>query len=162
MVLALKHGDRPDLAPTMAGWMARAARDVLQRSDMIMPVPLHWTRLVKRRLNQSAELSRAIAGLADKRHVPGLLVRNRPTESQRGRSFAERKSNVAGAFSFSESAAHKVAGQRVTLVDDVMTTGATLNTAAEALLACGVKSVDVIVFATVHRGDDSPDGEIRF
>ncbi len=129
---------------------------------MVMPVPLHWTRLLKRRLNQSAELSRAIAHLSAVPHMPGLLVRTRATESQRGRSFVERKSNVAGAFGMPAKSKQQIKGQRVTLVDDVMTTGATLNTAAGVLLENGAQSVDVIVFATVYRGEETHSDNLIF
>ena len=152
LVLSLKHGDRPALARPMAQWMARAGSDILADADLVVPVPLHWTRRIQRRLNQSAELSRRIAREKDMRHGPGILVRTRATDSQRGRSFEQRQKNVAGAFAC--PSAKRVAGRCIVLVDDVMTTGATLSSAARVLRSAGAKSVDVLVFARVAREDD--------
>ncbi len=149
LVLALKHGDRTDIAPPMAAWMARAGRDVLARADLVIPVPLHWTRRVRRRLNQSAELSRRIARQAGVAHGPGLLIRTRATPTQNGRDYAERRHNVAGAFACPRPA--RLAGRRIVLVDDVMTTGATLNACTRALRGAGAASVDTLVFARVAR-----------
>ena len=153
LVLSLKHGDRADVARPMASWMGRAAADLLARADLVVPVPLHWTRRVARRMNQSAELSRRIALGAGLDHGPGLLLRTRATRGQKGRSVEQRRRNVAGAFACAGPQA--VRGGRVVLVDDVMTTGATLNAATKALRAGGAITVDVLVFARVVR-DDGP------
>ncbi len=152
LILSLKHGDRPDIARPMAAWMRRAGADILSSADLVIPVPLHWTRRVKRRMNQSAELSRRIAGELRLGHGPGILIRTRPTGSQRGRSFEQRRRNVEGAFAC--PVPHRVAGKRVVLVDDVMTTGATLNASARVLHAAGAASIDVLVFARVSREED--------
>jgi len=145
LVLSLKHGDRPDLAVPMARWMRRAGQGVLSGADIVIPVPLHWTRRVKRRFNQSAELSRRIAKEQGIDHGADLLLRTRATGSQKGLNLEERRANVSGAFAVRGS----VAGRRVVLVDDVMTTGATLNAASRALQVGGAKSIDVLVFARV-------------
>jgi ComF family protein len=151
LVLALKHGDRAEIARPMAGWMRQAGRDVLAGADMVVPVPLHWTRRLKRRLNQSAELSRRIARADGLSHGSGTLIRTRATDSQRGRSFEQRQRNVSGAFALARDA--DVTGRRIVLVDDVMTTGATLNAGAAILREAGAASVDVLVFARVTRSD---------
>ena len=153
LVLSLKHGDRGEIARPMAAWMVRAGADLLARADTVVPVPLHWSRRLKRRMNQSAELSRRIARDRRIAHGPGLLVRTRATESQKGRSVAQRHRNMVGAFACPHPA--RVAGARIVLVDDVMTTGATANAAARVLRDAGAASVDVLVFARVVReGED--------
>jgi len=156
LILSLKHGDRSDIARPMARWMHRAGGDILAQADLVVPIPLHWARRVKRRLNQSAELSRRIARWQGIDHGAGILIRTRATDSQRGRSFDERRRNVAGAFACPVPG--RVRGRRIVLVDDVMTTGATLNAAARILRSGGAASVDVLVFARVLRveGDDVP------
>ncbi len=152
LVLSLKHGDRAEIARPMARWMRQAGRDVLTGADMVVPVPLHWTRRLKRRLNQSAELSRRIADAEGLAHGTGILLRTRATDSQRGRSFEQRQRNVAGAFALAEGA--DITGKRIVLVDDVMTTGATLNAGAAILRDGGAASVDILVFARVTREND--------
>lgn len=154
--LALKHGDRLEIAPVAAVWMARAGAELLARADLIAPVPLHWTRLVRRRFNQSAELSRALARRVGRAEAsaPDLLRRVRRTPSQEGRSRAARIENVAGAFRLSPRWRGRVAGRRVLLVDDVMTTGATLTACAETLRAEGAAGVDALVLCRVARGGD--------
>lgn len=152
LVLSLKHGDRPDLARPMATWMRRAAVDVLARADLAVPVPLHWTRRIKRRMNQSAELARRIAAEQGIDHGPGILLRTRATETQHGKNVEQRHRNVAGAFACRVS--ERVDGRRIVLIDDVMTTGATLNAAARVLRSSGAVSVDVLVFARVVREEN--------
>ncbi|MEL6476476.1 MAG: ComF family protein [Pseudomonadota bacterium] len=152
LVLSLKHGDRLDLAGLLAGWMRQAAGPLVEQADLIVPVPLHWTRMMKRRYNQSAELARAIcrqAGRGDA-YAPGLVRRVRRTPSQDGRDRAGRVANVAGAFDLMPRAASRLAGRRVLLIDDVMTTGATLDTLAELLRGGGAAGVDVLVSALVN------------
>jgi ComF family protein len=157
-VLALKHGDRLDIATAAAPWLLRAGRPLVARADLIAPVPLHWTRLAWRRFNQSAELARALCRLAARPEAlaPDLLRRIRRTPSQEGRSRAARHANMAGAVAVSRRWATRIEGRRVLLVDDVMTTGATLSACAEALRAAGAAGVDVLVLARVARGGDLP------
>lgn len=151
MILAFKHGDRLDLAPTMARWIQRSATDLLVRADIIAPVPLHRLRLLKRKYNQSAELSRILAQLSNTKSIPDLLLRTRHTRSQDGLTMAERRENQQGAFVVSPRFITEIQGKSVLLVDDVMTTGATLSACAEVCLASGAKNVDVCVLARVER-----------
>ncbi|WP_415012656.1 ComF family protein [Amaricoccus sp.] len=146
MVLALKHGDRLDIVGPLAAWMAAAGRPLLAEADVIAPVPLHWIRLLRRRYNQSAELARGIGRIAGKPVVPDLLVRRRATTPQEGGREA-RAANQAGAIALAPR--RSVAGRRILLIDDVLTTGATLSTCTEALRGAGAAGVDVLVLARV-------------
>lgn len=151
LTLALKHGDRLDLARPAAQWMVRAARPLLQPGMLVAPVPLHWLRLLRRRYNQSALLSAQIARAAGLEHCPDLLVRRRATPSQEGRDRSGRFANVAQALALHPRRGGRAAGRHVLLVDDVMTSGATLAAAAEACLAGGADSVSVLVLARVAK-----------
>jgi predicted amidophosphoribosyltransferase len=125
LILALKHGDRTDSAPAMAGWMVGAGRELLAGADMVAPVPLHRWRLLARRFNQSALLAPAIAARSGIACVPDLLIRRRRTPSQGGLSAAGRARNVAGAFRVNPARAAGLADTGVVRVDDVLTTGET-------------------------------------
>lgn len=149
LVLAFKHGDRIDAAPAYARWLARAGGELIEGADLIVPVPLHWTRLFHRRYNQSAVLANALARLTRRVAVPDLLRRRRRTPSQGGLDRAERVRNVRGAFTVASRA--QVAGKRILLVDDVLTTGATVEACATVLLKAGALAVDVLTLARVVR-----------
>jgi ComF family protein len=146
-ILKLKHADRTDLAPLFARWLSRAAAELLEQAEAIAPVPLHPLRLVKRRYNQAAEVARPLARLCGLDYLPDALVRRRATRTQGGKSASGRRRNVAGAFEAPRR--HLVEGRRILLVDDVMTTGATLDGCARALKAAGAARVDVAVLARV-------------
>lgn len=151
MVLALKHGDRLDLVPPMAGWLHRVAAPILQPDMLVAPIPLHRFRLLKRRYNQSALLSRALARRAGLSDCPELLQRTRATPSQEGRDRADRYANLAGAIRVSPRHRDRVVGRPVLLVDDVMTSGATLSAATEACLDAGAACVSIVTLARVAK-----------
>lgn len=159
LALGLKHADRLEVASLAAGWMlgaqAGAGAALAASADLIAPAPLHWRRMVKRRYNQSGELAREVARGAGRGSALALdlLVRTRPTGSQDGKSRAERMENVAGAFALSRRWRGRVAGRRVLLIDDVLTTGATLSGCAEICRAAGAADVNALVFARVARDD---------
>ena len=156
LVHALKYQDRTDLAPTMGRWMARAGRELLDGADMLIPVPLHWRRAWRRRYNQSGALARVIQDQSGVKLRADLLSRVRATEQQVGLSRAQRASNVQGAFEVSTDRRPEVAGRHVILIDDVLTTGATLDACARALLRAKAAQVDVLVFARVVDAPKAP------
>lgn len=149
IVHRLKYEDRLDLAGVMARMMAASGRTLIAEAECLVPVPLHRGRLWRRRFNQSALLARAIAASAGRLCVATALVRVRATRSQVGLSRAARAENLSGAFRVTAAEQHRIRGRRVLLVDDVMTTGATGNAAARALLRGGATSVDLLTFALV-------------
>ncbi|HXV01581.1 MAG TPA: ComF family protein [Caulobacteraceae bacterium] len=151
VVLKLKHADRTDLAALFARWLARAAADILPDVDAVAPVPLHRWRLLGRRFNQAAEVARPLAAAATLAYWPDALVRPRPTASQAGKSGSGRRRNVAGAFEVAPRWRARVAGARILLVDDVLTTGATVEGCARALKGAGAARVDVAVIAKVKE-----------
>lgn len=155
LVHRLKFSDRLELADMMAGMMARSGHDLEASAEVVVPVPLHRRRLLSRRFNQSALLAMGIARRYTLPHEPTALDRVRPTRHQLGLSASERRRNVASAFAVSEARRDRIAGRRVLLVDDVMTTGATVEACTRALRRAGAAGVDVLVFARVVTGEDT-------
>lgn len=149
-ILKLKHADRLDLAPMLARWISRAARDLIEEADAIAPVPLHRFRLLHRRYNQAAEMARPLAAMTGTPYLPDALVRRRDTATQAGKSGSGRKRNVAAAFEVPASRRKQVEGLRILLIDDVLTTGATAEGCARALKAAGAARVDLAVVARVQ------------
>jgi ComF family protein len=151
LVLAFKHGDRTDAAPAYAAWLARAAAPLLARGvDIVVPVPLHRWRLLGRRYNQSALLAQALARLVGRPYQPAAVRRTRRTRSQGHLSAAARERNVRGAFAADPAL---VKGRAVLLVDDVLTSGATLGACARACKRAGARSVQAVTLARVVRTD---------
>ncbi|HEY5106666.1 MAG TPA: ComF family protein [Caulobacteraceae bacterium] len=151
LILKLKHADRTDLSGLFARWLARAGADLVAEGDAVVPVPLHRWRLLARRYNQAAEIARPLAALCGLAYFPDALVRRRPTQSQGGKSGAGRRRNIAGAFVAAERWRRRLAGARLLLVDDVLTTGATAEGCARALKAAGAAHVDLVVIARVKQ-----------
>jgi ComF family protein len=149
LVHRLKYGDRLDLATSMGRWMARAGRDLLADADALVPVPLHWRRLWGRRFNQAAVLAKAAASHSGLPVLAGVLKRMRATSQQVGLSRSARAVNVQGAFAVTQDGKAAVYGKRLLLVDDVLTSGATVDACARTLLRAGARNVDVLVFARV-------------
>jgi ComF family protein len=149
LVHALKYGDRLDLAPMMGRWLANAGRELLADADALVPVPLHWRRRWARRFNQSAVLAAAVSAASGVPLAAGALKRMKATTQQVGLSRSERAANVAGAFRVPPDGKAAVVGRRLVLLDDVLTSGATVEGCARALLRAGAANVDVLVFARV-------------
>src|SRR5215210_769569 len=149
LVHALKYGDRLDLAPTMGRWMARAGRELLMDADALVPVPLHWRRLWARRCNQSALLAKTISAESKVPLSDTALRRVKATAQQVGLSKTARAENVQGAFRVHKEHRGEVVGKRLLLIDDVLTSGATVDACARGLLRAGAAAVDALVFARV-------------
>jgi ComF family protein len=149
LVHALKYQDCTDLAPAMGRWMARAGHELLGEAHVLVPVPLHWRRGWSRRYNQSGALARVIERQSGVKVASEALRRVRPTQQQIGLTRSQRASNVQGAFKVAKERQSLVQGRRVILIDDVLTSGATVDACARALLRAKAASVDVLVFARV-------------
>ena len=148
LVLSFKHADRPGLARFLAPWMARAAGPLLAEADLLVPVPLHRLRLLRRRYNQAALLANELSRRSGVRCIPDLLrrVRRTPPQGKLGRAARER--NVRGAVTLAKSI-DLVKEKRILLVDDVLTTGATIGECVRVLRRSGAAAVDVVTLARV-------------
>ena len=153
-ILELKHAGRRDGLRAMGNWMALAGRDILPETDWLVPVPLHYQRLASRGFNQAAWLTQGVARQTGTLALIDALSRKRNTQSQRGLTARQRQRNVAGAFEVRKSRLSRIKGSRVTLVDDVLTTGSTLAACTKALKRAGATRVNVLVLARVVREAD--------
>jgi ComF family protein len=149
LVLALKHGDRTHVARALGRWMGRAGAELLEGADMIMPVPLHWTRLFTRRYNQAGLLAHAVRAAGGPPVMADWLVRRRRTPSQGRLGPAARARNVRGAFAVRRGC--NVKGKRIVLVDDVLTTGATVEECARVLRRGGAAFIGVLTLSRAVR-----------
>ena len=150
LILQLKHADRTDFARVLSDWIGRAAADLVEGADAIVPVPLHPWRLFRRRYNQAAELARPLARRWQRAYLPDALVRRR-SGTQAGRSASGRRRAVAAAFAVPSGQVARIQGRRILLIDDVLTTGATAEACARALLRAGARAVDLAVIARVRE-----------
>lgn len=151
LILGFKHADRTERVRAFGRWMARIGGDLCADADIIAPVPLHWRRLISRRYNQSALLSQALAKELSLPFVPDLLYRIRATPTQGRLKAAERRDNVRGAFAVNKRFLERIKGANVVLVDDVLTTGATVEFCTRTLLKAGAVRVDILTLARVVR-----------
>ena len=153
LVSSFKYGDRTELTGLFAGWMARAAPEVLSEKAILTPVPLHWRRLASRRYNQSAMLAREVAALVDRPVLLRAMKRTRATPPQRQTLGSKaRRRNVAGAFEVRDAFKDQIRGAHMVLIDDVLTSGATLSACARALRRAGASRIDALVLARVVKG----------
>lgn len=151
LVLGLKHGDRLDLIRPAGRWLAGIAPPLMQDDTVIVPIPAHYLRLLRRRYNQAALLAVELSRQLKHPVIPDLLKRSRPTKVQDGMSRNQRFANMTGAIEPSITAERRLAGRSVLLVDDVMTSGATLAVATDACHRAGASSVNILVLARVAK-----------
>lgn len=149
LIHGFKYRDRHDVRRLFGSWLQQAGGELLRDADVIVPVPLNRMRLLKRRFNQAAILGGEVGRLTGVPHVPTALRRVRATPSQVGLTHEQRRQNVRGAFAVGRNERPDIVGRRVLLIDDVITTGATIEACAKALLAAGADGVDVLVLALV-------------
>lgn len=151
LVLGLKHADRHDIVRPAAQWMARAAQPMICADMIVAPVPLHWTRMLRRRFNQSAVLAQAIAQQLGLDCCPDLLIREVRTPVLDSLGYDQRHATVCGVFRAHPGRAHHLKGRTILLVDDVMTSGATLSALTQICLAGGATDVRVLALARVAK-----------
>lgn len=149
LIHRLKFHNRPELANLMSGWLVSAGAEMLAEADYLLPVPLHRTRLLARRYNQSAELARAVARHSGVQMQVEWVRRIRRTPQQIGMTRKARQTNLRGAFAVKKTVKDKLKGRRVVLLDDVMTTGATVNACSRVLRKAGVAHIGVLTVARV-------------
>jgi ComF family protein len=151
LVHSLKFADRQEPRRLLGRWLAEAGRDILKDADLLIPVPLTRWRLMRRQFNQSALLAQEVGRLTGLPMNPLCLVKCRSTPPQVGLTREQRRRNVRGAFSVPSRRAAQIAGRRVVLVDDVITTGATVGACARALRAAGAQRIDVLAVGLVTK-----------
>lgn len=151
MVLSIKHGDRTDLVRAAGPWLARAAADLVTDETLIVPIPLHRFRLLKRKFNQAALLARQVASVTGAQCVPDALVRTKKTAPLEGHSRDQRFEALSDAIRPHPTQAVVLQGRKIMLVDDVMTSGATFAAATEACFAAGANDVCVLALARVVK-----------
>jgi len=149
LIHGLKFNDRHDVRYLFGRWLTEAGADLIRDSEVVVPVPLGRWRMLTRRFNQAAILSREVARLTGRAYEPMGLSRTRATHTQVGLTRLQRKENVAGAFAVPPRRAAMICGRNILLVDDVITTGATVGACAEALKGAGARRVDVLALALV-------------
>ena len=149
LILPLKHTDSTESVPYLANLLYLRGKDLITKSDILVPVPLHWRRLMKRKYNQSGLLVNALSKLCKKPYLSDVLVRVKNTQSQGHKTRKERQENIKDAFAIRHQ--EKIKGKTILLVDDVYTTGTTLNECAKLLKENGVKEVNVLTLAKVCR-----------
>ncbi|NNE57389.1 MAG: ComF family protein [Hellea sp.] len=155
-ILSFKHGGRTQYLDAFARQMHRAGRQFWPRADLILPVPLHPTRLVQRKFNQAALLAKRLAAITGVEYNSDLLFRHKATPSQGIRTAKGRRRNVQGAFSIADQARPLVKKKTVILIDDVLTTGATLDSCARPLRRAGAEQIFVVTLARVVRDIEIP------
>jgi len=156
LILAFKHGGRTQNLHRFARQLLRAGHPFWPEADYLIPVPLHKDRLRKRKFNQAGLLAKGLARWTEAEFDPDILLRHKSTPSQGAQTSKGRFRNVQGAFSVPDDATEKLAGKNIVLVDDVMTTGATLDSCVRTLKRAGAGKVFALVLARVVRDAQIP------
>lgn len=151
LIYRLKYSDHLECAHSMATLMSRAGAQIIAQADMIIPMPLHFLRIWKRKYNQSEKLARIIAQKNQKPLELNALRRHKHTPPQVGKTKSQRLSNVQNAFALTKTGKLKIQGKTILLIDDVFTTGATADSATKTLLRGGAASVNILTFAVVTQ-----------
>jgi ComF family protein len=151
LVIALKSGDRTEIARVVAPLMARAARPLLRPETVIVPIPLHWSRRMRRRYNQAALLALALGRQTERQVCPDALVRTRRTPPLDFPDRNERFALLEDAIAANPVRAGEIRQRPVLLVDDVMTSGATFGAATRACYAAGASEVCILALARAAK-----------
>lgn len=151
IILRLKHADRQDIVKPASRWMAAVARDIIQPDTIVVPVPLHWSRYLKRRYNQSALLAQGVADHLGLNWCTDALKRSKQTQPLNGLNQDERFDLLKDAIQPNNSKKHMMSGRSVLLIDDVMTSGATLTAATKACLSAGANKVSVLTLGRTMK-----------
>ncbi len=151
LILGFKHADQTYAVRTFVPWLLRAGADYLRDDPLIVPVPLHRWRLLRRRYNQAALLAHGVARESGQSCIPDLLLRTRATPTQGHMKAGERARNVSRAFGINPRHADKVRGRKILLIDDVLTTGATVRECSDTLLQAGASAVNILTIARTVR-----------
>ncbi len=151
LITRFKYADQTHLAKIYGQWLASAGKDLLAHSDIIIPVPLHYFRFISRRYNQSALLAHALAKRTQIQHLPNAIKRKRHTKQQTGLTRKQRAANVKNAFVVRPRYAALIKNKNILLIDDVLTTGATLTQCTKALIKAGAAQVNVLTLARTAR-----------
>ena len=149
MILELKHGDQPELAALAAAWMAQIAANMLTEKTLIVPIPVHWQRFLQRKYNQAEVLAKHVAKHSGAELKPDILRRPRKTVPLKAVNRSERFSILESAFEINPDKAQEIQERKIVLIDDVMTSGATLSAATQTLQHAGAGDISVLVLARV-------------
>ena len=149
LIHGMKYADRHDARRLFGRWLVEAGREILADAHLIVPVPLTRWRLMRRQFNQAALLAHEVARLTGIATDPLILTKPRTTRPQVGLTREQRRQNVRGAFAVPPRRQPKIAGRHVVLLDDVITTGATAEACARALMTAGAARVDVLALGLV-------------
>lgn len=152
IILRFKHGDQTHAVQAFIPWIRQAGHELLNAADIIIPVPLHRLRMIKRRYNQADLIGKALAkNYPDKTYLADGLTRQKNTMSQGHKSRADREKNIKGAFIVPPKYKNQYEGKTVLIIDDVYTTGSTVNECAKTLYRAGAQAVDVLTLAKIVK-----------